>query len=318
MKIIDHIAQANGKTLFSFEILPPKKGEGIKDLYAAIDPLMDYGPSFIDVTYHREEYVLKKRPDGLLEQVTTRKRPGTVAICAAIKNRYKVDTVPHLICGGFSKDETENALIELDFLGIETVLALRGDAVKSDGRFIADPDGHEYADSLIQQVMDMNEGRYLHEELQNSVRTNFEIGAAAYPEKHFEAPNMDSDMHFLKKKVKAGAKFIVTQMFFDNSKYFAFVEKCRAEGITVPIIPGIKPLATVKQLNVLPSIFHIDMPDALVREVIKCKDNAAAKEVGIEWAIQQCKELVAGGAPVLHFYTMSRSTQVKEIAKAVF
>ncbi len=318
MKVVEHINNAQGKTLFSFEILPPKKGEDINTLFAAIEPLMEFKPSFIDVTYHREEYVYKKLPDGLLKQVTTRKRPGTVGICAAIMNRFQVDAVPHLICGGFSKEETENALIDLGFLGIDNILALRGDAIKSEGRFIPDPNGNEYATDLIQQIMDLNAGKYLHDDLENSAQSNFAIGVAGYPEKHFEAPNMKSDIHYLKKKVDLGAEYIVTQMFFNNDKYFEFVDLCKQEGINVPIIPGLKPLATQKQLTVLPSVFHIDIPEDLTREVMKCKNNTEVKEVGVEWAIQQCKELAEKGAPVLHFYTMSKSTMTQKIADAVF
>jgi methylenetetrahydrofolate reductase (NADPH) len=318
MRVVDHIKEAKGKTLFSIEVLPPKKGEDINSLFGAIEPLMDFDPKFIDVTYHREEYVYKKRPDGLLEKITTRKRPGTVGICAAIMSRFDVDAVPHLICGGFSKEETENALIDLNFLGIDNVLALRGDGIKSEPNFVPDPNGHAYASDLIGQIQDLNKGIYLDEDLGNSAGANFGIGVAGYPEKHFEAPNMESDLYFLKKKIDLGAEYIVTQMFFDNSKYFEFVEKCKKAGINVPIIPGLKPIATKKQLSTLASIFHIDMPHELVEEVIKCKDNKAVKEVGIEWAIQQCKDLRDGGAPVLHFYTMSRSESTRRIAEALF
>lgn len=318
MKITEHIAQAKGETLFSFEILPPKKGEDINALFSSIEPLMEFKPAFIDVTYHREEYEYKTRADGLLEKVTTRKRPGTVGICAAVMNRFQVDAVPHLICGGFSKEETENALIDLGFLGIDNVLALRGDAIKSESSFIPDPHGNEYATDLIEQVVNMNGGKYLDEDLGNSACTDFEIGIAAYPEKHFEAPNMNSDIHFLKEKVKRGAKYAVTQMFFDNAKYFEFVDLCRSEGITIPIIPGLKPLATKRQMTVLPSVFHIDLPEDLINGVLKCKNNDEVKDVGVEWAIQQCKELKAAGAPALHFYTMSKSGLTGRIAKEIF
>lgn len=318
MRIIDHIKNAKGKTLFSLEVLPPKKGEDIKSLFGAIEPLMDFNPAFIDVTYHREEYVYKKRKDGLLEKVITRKRPGTVGICAAIVNKFGVDAVPHLICGGFTKEETENALIDLSFLGIDNVLALRGDAIKSEPRFIPDPEGNEFASDLIEQIMKMNQGQYLHEDLGNSAKTNFSVGVAAYPEKHYEAPNMEMDLAYLKKKIDLGAEYIVTQMFFDNKKYFDFVDLCKDNGINVPIIPGIKPIATKKQLTVLPSVFHIDLPDDLVKATMDCKDNDEVKQVGVEWAIEQCKELKAKGAPVLHFYTMSRSAATQKIAKAVF
>lgn len=317
MKVVDHIKAANGKTLFSFEILPPVKGQSIDSIFNAIDPLMEFNPPFIDVTYHREEYIYKKRDQGLLQKISTRKRPGTVGICAAIINHYKVDPVPHIICGGFNKEETENALIDLDFLGIENVLVLRGDAIKSEGRFLPEEDGHHFASDLLKQVMDLNQGIYLNEEVEGS-KTNFTVGVAGYPEKHFEAPNLNTDIKYLKKKIDMGAEYIVTQMFFDNSKYFAFVDKCRAAGIDVPIIPGLKPLATKKQITVLPSIFHVDMPEELTNELEKCTDNKQVKQVGIEWCIQQSKELMGNGAPCLHYYTMSKSAATKTIAHALF
>lgn len=318
MRVVEHIEKAKGETLFSLEVLPPKKGENINNLFDAIDPLVEFNPAFIDVTYHREEYVYKRRPDGLLEKVITRKRPGTVGICAAIVNKYQIDAVPHLICGGFTKEETENALIDLNFLGIDNVLALRGDAIKSEPNFTPDPEGNAYASDLIEQIMDMNKGKYLHEDLGLDAKSNFSIGIAGYPEKHFEAPNMQLDLEYLKKKVDLGAEYIVTQMFFNNEKYFEFVDLCRANDINIPIIPGLKPIATKKQLTVLPSVFHIDMPDDLVKAVMDCKDNKQVKEVGVEWAIEQCKELKAKGAPVLHFYTMSRSELTQKIASAIF
>lgn len=317
MKITDHIINAKGKTLFSFELLPPVKGKSITDIYAAIDPLMEFNPPFIDVTYHREDYIYKQHANGLLEKVSYRKRPGTVAICAAIINRYKVDAVPHLICGGFTKEETENALIDLQFLGIDNVLVLRGDARHADSSFIPTPGGHEYATDLLGQVTDMNKGRYLFED-HAAYQTDFCIGVAGYPEKHFEAPNLKTDFKYLKKKVEMGAEFIVTQMFFDNSKYCEFVEQCRSNGINVPIIPGLKPITSAKQLISLPKIFHIDLPEDLTEAVQECKNDKDVKEVGIEWMIQQCKELIKVGAPVLHFYTMSNPEPTKRIAKAVF
>ncbi len=317
MKVVDHIKEASGKTLFSFEILPPVKGQSISSIFNAIDPLMEFNPPFIDVTYHREEYIYKKRDKGLLEKISTRKRPGTVGICAAIINRYKVDPVPHIICGGFSKEETENALIDLDFLGIENVLVLRGDAIKSEGRFVPEEDGHNYASELLEQVMELNHGNYLNEEVEGS-KTNFSVGVAGYPEKHFEAPNLNTDIKYLKKKIEMGAEYIVTQMFFDNSKYFEFVDKCRDSGINVPIIPGLKPLATKKQITLLPSIFHVDLPDELTNELEKCKDNQQIKEVGVEWCIKQSKELMDHGVPCLHYYTMSKSGATKSIAQALF
>ncbi|RED95602.1 methylenetetrahydrofolate reductase [NAD(P)H] [Marinoscillum furvescens] len=318
MKVTEHIANADGKTLFSLEIIPPKKGDSIESLFGHIDPLMEFKPPFIDVTYHREEFVYKNRGNGLLEKKTIRKRPGTVGICAAIKNRYEVDPVPHIICGGFTKEETENALIDLNFLGIDNVLVLRGDSIAEEKTFKPEPDGNAYAIDLVNQVVSMNNARYLDEELQNAVPTSFCIGVAGYPEKHFEAPNMKSDLKYLKEKIDRGAEYIVTQMFFDNQKYFDFVEQCRAACITVPIIPGLKPITTKGHMTVLPSIFHIDIPDDLYVEIEKCKTNKEVKEVGIAWGIQQSKELMDAGVPVLHYYSMGKSDSVYRIAKELF
>ncbi|MBT7481012.1 MAG: methylenetetrahydrofolate reductase [NAD(P)H] [Flavobacteriales bacterium] len=312
MKVTQHIKNAR-KTLFSFEILPPLKGTSIQSIYNSLDPLMEFNPPFIDVTYHREEYVYKKRKDGLLERRSVRKRPGTVGICAAIMNKYQVDTVPHIICGGFNKEETENALIDLDFLGVDNVLVLRGDPIKSEIYFTPEEDGHKYASELLEQVDEMNNGIYLDEELKNSAPTDFCIGVAAYPEKHFEAANMRSDIHFLKKKVESGADYIVTQMFFDNQKYFDFVKLCREHDINIPIIPGLKPISTTKQLTLLPHRFNLNIPNNLVDEVLKCKDNVDVRKVGVEWAKQQTKELIDFGAPCIHFYTMGKSDNVQEI-----
>ena len=312
MKVTDHIKNTK-KSLFSFEILPPLKGTSIQSIYNSLDPLMEFNPPFIDVTYHREEYVYKKRKDGLLERRSVRKRPGTVGICAAIMNKYQVDTVPHIICGGFNKEETENALIDLDFLGVDNVLVLRGDPIKSEIYFTPEEGGHKYASELLEQVDEMNNGIYLDEELKNSAPTDFCIGVAAYPEKHFEAANMRSDIHFLKKKVEAGADYIVTQMFFDNQKYFDFVKLCREHDINIPIIPGLKPISTTKQLTLLPHRFNLNIPNNLVDEVLKCKDNVDVRKVGVEWAKQQTKELIDFGAPCIHFYTMGKSDNVQEI-----
>lgn len=317
-KVVEHINNSKGKTIFSIEVLPPMKGDGIQKLFNQIEPLIEYDPKFIDVTYHREEYVYKKREHGLLEKVATRKRPGTVGICAALMNKFHIDTVPHIICGGFTQQETENALIDLQFLGIDNVLALRGDAIKSEGKFMPTEGGHKFASELIEQINHMNQGRYLSQEVENAFPTNFCIGIAGYPEKHFEAPNYQTDLKYLKKKVELGAEYIVTQMFFDNEKYFQFVKDCRAIGINVPIIPGIKPFSTKAQLTVLPSIFHIDLPDDLVNEVEKCKNNNDVRKIGIQWAIEQSKELIKNGAPCLHYYTMGKSDNIVQIAKEVF
>lgn len=317
MKITEHLKNAK-KTLFSFELLPPLKGESIQSIFDAINPLMEFKPPFIDVTYHREEYVYKKRENGLLEKRSIRKRPGTVGICAAIMNKYAVDAVPHIICGGFTKEETENALIDLHFLGIENVLALRGDSIKSEGHFVPEPQGHAYSTDLIKQIVELNNGKYLDDEMQHPTPTNFCIGVAGYPEKHFEAPNLNSDLKHLKEKIELGADYIVTQMFFDNSKFFEFVRRCREMGIDVPIIPGLKPLATKSQLVSLPRSFHIDVPDELVDAVNKCKNNEEVKKLGIEWCIMQSKELMNFGVPCLHYYTMGKSAAVYQIAKALF
>ena len=317
MKVTDHLRNANGKTLFSIEILPPLKGKGMNDIYKAIDPLMEFKPSFIDVTYHREEYVYKKRNDGLLEKKSVRKRPGTVGICAGIMTKYNVDAVPHIICGGFSKDETENALIDLSFLGIDNVLLLRGDSIKSEGSFKPEPNGNAYALDLVEQVVNMNRGVYLDDELEDVSSTNFCIGIAGYPEKHFEAPNLKTDLKYLKAKVDAGADYIMTQMFFDNQKYFEYVKACRDMGINVPIIPGLKPITNKKQLSVLPRIFHVDIPTDLSNAISKCKTDADCEQVGTEWLIQQSKELKAFGVPVLHYYTLGKPKVIWNVVKAV-
>ncbi len=314
MKVIDHINQAT-KPLISFEILPPLKGKGIQSLYNHLDPLMEFKPSFINVTYHRSEHVFKKKVDGTFEKVVVRKRPGTESICAAIMNKYEVDTVPHLICGGFGINETEDALINLNYLGIDNVLVLRGDAAKNEASFEPEPGGHQYASDLLKQVTNLNSGIYLEEELKNTTKTKFCIGVAGYPEKHFEAPNMDTDLQYLKQKVEAGADYIVTQMFFNNQKFFDFVNACRAIGITVPIIPGLKPIYTKKQLTVLPKIFHIDLPNDLSNAIVKCKDDTEVEQVGTEWLLAQSKELYKAGVPVLHYYTLGRPNIVADVVK---
>ena len=316
MKVTDHIKSAKD-TLFSFEILPPLKGKSIQSIYDGIDPLMEFKPKFINVTYHREEYIYKEREHGLLEKIEIRKRPGTVGICAAIMNKYNVDAVPHLICGGFSKEETENALIDLQFLGIDNVLALRGDSIKTESTFRPHKDGHAFAVDLIKQIGEMNNGNYLMDDI-TLEPTDFCIGAAGYPEKHFEAMNLSTDLLNLKAKVDAGAEYIVTQMFFDNSKYFAFVKACREIGITVPIIPGLKPIKTFNHISFLPKFFHIDYPEELSNELLKCKTNAEVDKVGTEWGIHQSKELKAAGVPCIHYYTMSNSSTVKAIANEIF
>jgi methylenetetrahydrofolate reductase (NADPH) len=317
MKITEHLKTAKD-TLFSIEILPPLKGKSIQSIFDGIDPLMEFKPAFVDVTYHREEYIYKKRDGGYLEKVSIRKRPGTVGICAAIMNRYNVEAVPHIICGGFTREETENALIDLQFLGIDNVLVLRGDSIKTESQFVPEPGGHNYAIDLVKQIKEMNSGFYLDEEMKDASPTNFCMGIAGYPEKHFEAPNLYSDMKWLKAKVDAGADYIVTQMFFDNKKYFEFVDLCRKNDIHVPIIPGLKILSSRSQLIALPKIFHIDLPQDLFVELEKCKDDKAVKEVGIKWCIEQSKELKKANVPCLHYYTMGTSDSTKRVAKEVF
>ncbi|MEY2834410.1 MAG: methylenetetrahydrofolate reductase, partial [Bacteroidota bacterium] len=297
MKVIEHINQAKD-TLVSFEVLPPLKGKNISSLYNHLDPLMEFKPSFINVTYHRSEHIFKKKLDGTFEKVEIRKRPGTVGICAAIMNHYQIDAVPHLICGGFTQRETEDALIDLNFLGIDNVLVLRGDATKNEASFEPEPNGNKYAIDLLKQVDRLNNGIYLEEDIRNGYRTQFCMGVSGYPEKHFEAPNLEADMKYLKAKVDAGAEYIVTQMFFDNSKYFAFVDKCRAMGINVPIIPGLKPLTNKKQLTVIPRIFHVDLPNELIEEMNRTKTDEDAEKVGEEWLVQQSLELKKAGVPV--------------------
>jgi len=317
MRIIDKIKKAKA-TLFSFEILPPLKGKSIDSIFKCIDGLIEFDPAFIDVTYHREDYILKKRPDGSFDRISTRKRPGTVAICASIQNKYKVDAVPHIICGGFTKEDTENALIDLDFLEIRNVLALRGDNLKSESHFVPENRGNSNSLELIHQIRNMNNGIYLDEELENPTPTSFCIGAACYPEKHQDAPNFKSDLNFLKRKVEAGAEFLTTQMFFDNQKFIDFVDKCREESIHVPIIPGIKPITKRNQLFLLPKIFNSDIPFELSNEIEKAKTDKEVQEIGIEWCIKQCKELKAMGVPVIHFYTMGYHDTTKSIAKAIY
>src|SRR5687768_7846460 len=300
MKVTDHVKEAKG-TAISFDILPPLKGKNSNSIYDHLDPLMEFKPVFINVTYHRSEQVFKKKADGTFDKVEVRKRPGTVGICAAIMNHYKVDAVPHLICGGFSKQETENALIDLAFLGIDNVLVLRGDAAKNETLFEPEPNGHRYAIDLLKQVVDLNSGIYLEEDIRDGYKTKFCIGVAGYPEKHFESPNMQTDIQYLKAKVDAGADYVTTQMFFDNKKYFEFVKKCKESGINVPIIPGLKPVTSKKQLSVLPRTFYVDIPTDLSNEIMKCKTDTDVEQVGTEWLLQQSKELKAAGVPVLHY-----------------
>ena len=294
------------------------KGKTIQDLFRVLDPLMEFNPPFVDVTYHREEITYKKAGNGLVQKVPIRKRPGTVGICAAITAHYKVDAVPHLVCGGFTKEETEDAIFTLHYLGIENFLLLRGDALKNEPRFKPSEGGHIYASELVEQMANMNRGKFLNEETVYESATDFCLGVAGYPEKHYEAPNLGGDLRWLKHKVDMGADYIVTQMFFNNQFFYDFVQRCRDIGITVPIIPGLKPITSKTQIRTLPPLFHIDIPEDLTNAIEQAKDNKAAQEVGIEWAVQQSKDLIAFGAPCLHYYTMSRSEPVLRIAREVF
>ncbi|MGI9546222.1 MAG: methylenetetrahydrofolate reductase [NAD(P)H] [Flavobacteriaceae bacterium] len=317
MKVTEHIKRAKGETLFSFEIIPPVKGRNIQELHANIEPLMEFKPPFIDVTTSREEYVYIDR-DGLLDKKLTRMRPGTVGICASIKHKFDVDTIPHVLCGGFTKEETEYLLVDCHYLGIDNIMALRGDAMKDEKYFEATVGGHDFASDLVKQIKDMNFGKYLHEVIETDHNADFCIGVAGYPEKHMEAPSLKTDLKWLKHKIDLGADYVVTQMFFDNEKYFEFVEAARSEGIDVPIIPGVKPIAIKKHLQILPQIFRIDLPQELIDAVEACANNKQVRQVGIEWAIEQSKGLKAAGVPVLHYYSMGKSDNIKAIAKAVF
>ena len=317
MHVTAHLAKAKD-TLVSFEILPPLKGKTITSIYDHLDPLMEFKPSWINVTYHRSETMFKKKTDGTFEKVDVRKRPGTVGICAAIMNHYNIDAVPHIICGGFTKRETEDALIDLQFLGIDNALILRGDAAKNESSFEPEPGGNKYAIDLLKQVGQLNQGIYLDEDILNGGKTDFCMGVAGYPEKHFESPNFEIDLIKTKEKVDAGAEYIMTQMFFNNQKFLDYVQACRDMGITVPIIPGLKPITNKKQLTILPRIFHVDIPTELSNAINKCKTDAECEQVGTEWLIQPSKELKAAGVPVLHYYTLGKPKVIKEVVSAVF
>jgi len=314
---VKEILDTATEPLFTFELLPPLKGHSLERVYRAIDRLMDFNPAYINFTSHRNEVIYKERADGLVEKRTIRKRPGTIALAAAVKYKYNITVVPHLLVGGFTKQETENALIEMNFLGIDDVLALRGDPPKGTRMFMPERGGHKYTTGLIKQVKNMNEGKYI-DEVEQTTPTNFCIGVGAYPEKHHESPNIKSDMQMLKKKVDAGADYIVTQMFFDNSRFFSFLELCREAGITVPVIPGVKPIVSLSDIKLLPQTFNIDLPDELMKELAKCKSNEDARQAGIEWGIRQSKELLAAGVPGIHYYTLGGSDNICRIVKASY
>ncbi len=315
MRVTEYLEKSKGSTQISFEVLPPLKGGTMQDIFNILDPLMEFKPPFVDVTYHREEFIYNKMTSGYYEKTAIRKRPGTVGICASIMHRYGVDAIPHLICGGFTREETENALIDLHFLGINNVLALRGDARKFEDRFVPEAGGHMFAVDLVRQIDGMNKGIYLDANIANGAKTQFCIGVAGYPEKHFEAPNMSRDLEYLKNKIEAGAEYIVTQMFFDNAKFFEFVAACRKHDIHVPIIPGLKPLTNSRQIHTLPRKFFVNMPDELIKEVMKSGRDDKAKEIGIEWCHHQSRELKASGVPCIHYYTMGDTETIIKVVK---
>ena len=317
MKVTELI-QSNKETAFSFEVLPPLKGNSIEKVFHTIDLLREFDPKYINITTHRSEIVYRDTDDGLYKRISERRRPGTVAIAAAIQNKYQIPAVPHVICSGFTKSETEYVLIDLSFLGIYDIFILRGDKAKHESCFIPTADGHEHAIDLQRQVNRFNEGYFLDGTRRELNAIPFSYGVAGYPEKHDEAPNMQSDIAWLKAKVDAGADYVVTQMFFYNERYFQSVESCRQAGIHVPIIPGIKPITACSQLTVLPKIFHIDLPEPLAVELAKCKSDEEAKEVGIEWCTLQAKALKASGVPSIHFYSMAAAQSIKRIAQQVY
>ncbi|RYE22657.1 MAG: methylenetetrahydrofolate reductase [NAD(P)H] [Sphingobacteriales bacterium] len=317
MKVTQYLQEAK-KPIISLEILPPTKGKSIDSIYSHLDPLMEFKPAFVNVTYHRAEQVYKKRADGNFERVEIRKRPGTVGICAAIMNKYKVEAIPHLICGGFSKEETENALIDLNFLGVKNVLALRGDAAANEKFFTPHPSGHRNAEDLIQQIVGLNKGRYMEEDIMDGVKTDFCIGVAGYPEKHLEAPNLDTDIYYLKRKIEFGADYVTTQMFFNNKHYYNYLQRCTENGVNVPVIPGLKPLTNKRQLNMIPSIFNVEVPVDLYTEMMKANTPEACDQVGEEWLLEQCRDLLKNNAPVLHFYTLGKPNVVYNVLKRLF
>jgi len=317
MKVTQHLAEAKD-TIISFEILPPTKGKSIESIYSHLDPLMEFKPAFINVTYHRAEQILKTRKNGSLEWVEIRKRPGTVGICAALMNKYEVEAIPHLICGGFSKAETENALIDLDFLGIKNVLALRGDAAANEKFFTPHTHGHRFAEDLVRQIVSLNKGNYMEEDIIDGAKTDFCIGVAGYPEKHMEAPNMDTDIYYLRRKIELGADYVTTQLFYNNQHYYNYIKKCREHGITVPIIPGLKPLTNKKQLTTIPRVFNVELPIELCNEMQKAKTDADCEQVGTEWLLSQCRDLLKNNAPVLHFYTLGKPNIIYNVLKQLF
>ncbi|MDR0982202.1 MAG: methylenetetrahydrofolate reductase [NAD(P)H] [Culturomica sp.] len=317
MKVID-IIKSSDKPFASFELVPPLKGSDVNKLYNSIEPLLEFAPPFINITYHRDEIEYRPNADGSFEKSVITKRPGSVAIVAAIMKRFNIEVVPHLICGGNSKYKLENDLLDLNFLDVDNVVALRGDAVAGQKVFVPEPDGYTYASQLVAQINNMNKGIYLDDTLKDATPTNFCIGVAGYPEKHYEAPNSSTDIRNLRQKVDAGADYVITQMFFDNQKFYDFVTECRNAGIDVPIIPGLKPISTFKHIDMLPRTFHIDLPEELMYEIRKCKDNSEVYQVGIEWCTMQSKDLIKNGAPAIHYYTMGKADNITKILKQSF
>ena len=318
MSSVAEFLSAEHTTAFSIEVLPPVRGKSIEQVFKTIDRLMPFNPAYINITTHRTEVVYRDMGDGMFQRFTEHTRPGTVAIAAALKERYHIPTVPHMICSGYSRTELENELIDLEYLGITDLLVLRGDRAKGENRFVAESDGHEHAIDLCRQVSNFNRGKMIDGEEHEPLKEQFSFGVAGYPEKHEEAMNIDTDIENLKAKVQAGAEYVVTQMFFDNAKYFDFVARCRAAGIDVPIIPGLKPLTSLTQQTLLPKTFHIDLPMDLALELRKCTDNEQVKALGIEWATMQARELRGAGVPSIHFYSMNASASIEQIAKNVY
>lgn len=318
MNVLDIIRETSARetTRFSFELLPPLKGDGTRSVFTTIEALREFDPAFINVTFHRESIKETLTPDGHIEWHRMRRRPGTVGISAAIRDRFGIEVVPHLICGGLSRYDIEDALIDMDFLGLHNVLALRGDRSQNERRFMPHPQGHAHAADLVRQIAAMNRGEFVDGEVEECHHSKFSIGVAGYPEVHFEARDVTSDIRHLREKIDAGAEYVITQMFFDNSRYFDFVRRCREAGIVVPIIPGLKPISTLRHLEVLPETFAVTLPEELVREAKAHPEHV--REVGVEWTVAQSRELMAAGVPVLHYYTMSRTTNIQQIVKALF
>nr|WP_321375239.1 methylenetetrahydrofolate reductase [NAD(P)H] [uncultured Bacteroides sp.] len=317
MKVIELI-KSNDKTAFSFEILPPLKGTGIEKLYETIDTLKEFDPKYINITTHRSEYIYKDLGNGLFQRSNVRRRPGTVAVAAAIKNKYNITVVPHILCSGFTQEETEYVLLDLQFLGITDLLVLRGDKAKHEPVFKPVGNGYYHAIELQEQINKFNKGVFVDGEQMKVSLQPFSYGVACYPEKHEEAPNIDTDIYWLKKKMEAGAEYAVTQLFYDNKKFFEFVERARKAGVTIPIIPGIKPFSKLSQLSMVPKTFKVDIPEDLANEAMKCKNDADAKQLGIEWCVEQCRELMAHGLPSIHFYSVGAVDSIKEVAKLIY